>query len=179
LQYIGPPGSDSHSQTSVEVLQKGSYSGLYSKELNPEAENGIHKNFDAHLRCLHKQAHKNTAIGDGTILVDEKGQPVGVNLTSDFTAPATNIEVHIPSGTSSSNQTQSAPPSSNAPQNPSRRSTRSRRAPSYYDRNGINAVFATIKSDKGFKEYSDTFLPSVSPDSDFRKIMHCVFAIAI
>jgi hypothetical protein len=104
---------------------------------------------------------------------------VGVSLINNFTASATNIEVHIPSGTSSGSQTQSAPPSSNAPQNPSRRSTRSRRASSYYGKNGINAVFATIKSDKGFKEYSDIFLPSVSPDSDSRKIMYYVFATAI
>jgi hypothetical protein len=53
-----------------------------------------------------------------------------------------------------------------------------RRALSYYDKNGINAVFATIKSDKGFKKYSDIFLSLVSPDSDFRKIMHYVFATA-
>jgi hypothetical protein len=101
LQYIGPSGNDSHPQTFVKVSQKGSHSGSYSKESNFEAENGVHKNFDAHLRCSHKQAYKNTAIGNGTILVDEKGQPVGVNLTNDFIAPATNIEVYIPSGTSS------------------------------------------------------------------------------
>jgi hypothetical protein len=105
-------------------------------------------------------------------------QPVGVSLISDFIALATNIEVHIPSGTSSGNQTQFAPPSSNASQNPFRRSTRFRRAPSYYGKNGINTVFATIESDKGFKKYSDIFLPLVSPDSNFRKIMHYVFAIA-
>jgi hypothetical protein len=103
---------------------------------------------------------------------------VGVNLTNDFITLATNIEVHFPSGTSSGSQTQSAPPSSNAPQNPSRRSTRFRRALNYYGRNGINAVFATIKSDKGFKEYSDIFLSSISPDSDSRKTIHYVFAIA-
>jgi hypothetical protein len=103
LQYIGPFGSDSHPQIFVKVSQKGSHSGSHSKESNPKAENEVHKNFDAHLGCSHKQAHKNTTIGDGTILVDKKGQPVGVNLTSDFTAPATNIEVHIPSGTSSGN----------------------------------------------------------------------------
>jgi hypothetical protein len=179
LQYIGPPGNDSHSQTFVEVLQKGSHSGSHLKKSNPKAENEVHKNFDAHLKCLHKQAYKNIAIENGTILVDEKGQPVGVNLINDFTAPATNIEVHIPSGTNSGNQTQFAPLSSNAPQNPARRSTRSNRALSYYGKNGINAVFAIIESDKGFKKYSDTFLPSVSPDSNFKKIMHYVFAIAI
>jgi hypothetical protein len=159
LQYIGPFGNDSHPQTSVGVSQKGSHSGLHSTESNPEAENGVHENSDAHLGCSHEQAHENTAIGDGTILVDEEGQP-------------------IPSGTSSGGQAQSVPPSSNAPQNPSRRSTRFRRAPSYYGRDGINAVFAIIESDKGFKKYSDTFLPSISPDSDFKKIMHYVFAIA-
>jgi hypothetical protein len=179
LQYIGPSGNNSHPQTPVKVSQKGSHSGSHSTKSNPEAENGVHKNFDAHLRCSHKQAHKNTAIENGTILVDEKGQLVGVSLTRDFTAPATNIEVQIPSGTSSSGQAQFVPPSSNAPQNPSCRSTRSQRASNYYGKNGINAVFATIKSDKGFKEYSDTFLPSVSPDSDSKKIMHYVFAIAI
>jgi hypothetical protein len=179
LQYIGPSGSDLHPQTPIKVLQKSSHSRLHSKESNPKAENGVHKNFDAHLGCSYEQAHKNIAIGNGTILVNEKGQLVGVNLTNDFIAPAINIEVHILSGTSSGSQTQFAPPSSNAPQNLSRRSTRSRRAPSYYGRNGINAVFATIQSNKGFKEYSDIFLPSVSPDSNSRKIMHYVFATAI
>jgi hypothetical protein len=179
LQYIGPPGNDSHSQTSIGVSQKGSHLKLHSTELNPKAENKVHKNSDAHLRCSHEQAHKNTAIGDGIILVDEKGQPVGVSLIRDFTAPATNIEMQIPSGTSSGDQAQFVPLNSNAPQNPFRRSIRFRRALSYYGRNGINAVFAIIKSDKGFKEYSDTFLPSVSPDSNSRKIMHYVFAIAI
>jgi hypothetical protein len=178
LQYIGPSGSDSHPQTPVEVSQKGSHSGSHSTESNPEAENEVHENSDAHLRCLYEQAHENTTIGDGTILVNEEGQPVEVSLTKDFTAPATNIEVQIPSGTSSGGQAQSVPPSSNAPQNPSRRSTRSRRAPSYYSRDGINAVFAIIKSDKGFKKYSDTFLPSINPDSDSKKIMHYVFATA-
>jgi hypothetical protein len=101
LQYIGPSGSDSHPQISVKVSQKGSHSGLYSTESNPEAENGVHENFDADLGYLYKQVHKNTAIGDGTILVDKKGQPVGVSLIRDFTALATNIEVQIPSGTSS------------------------------------------------------------------------------
>jgi hypothetical protein len=101
LQYIGPFGSDSHSQIFVGVSQKGSHSGSYSKESNPEAENEVYENFNAHLECSHEQAHKNTAIGDGTILVNEKGQPVGVNLISDFIALVTNIEVHIPSGTSS------------------------------------------------------------------------------
>jgi hypothetical protein len=177
LQYIGPPGSDSHSQTSVGVSQKGSYSGSYSTKLNPKAENKVHENSDAYLGCSYEQAYENTAIADGTILVNKEGQPVGVNLTKDFTASATNIEVQIPLGTSSDGQAQSVPLSSNAPQNPSRRSTRFRRASSYYGRNGINAVFATINSDKGFKEYSDIFLPLVSPDSDFRKIMHYVFAI--
>jgi hypothetical protein len=170
LQYIGPSGNDSHSQISVRISQKGSHLGLYSTESNPKAENEIHKNSDAHLGCSHKQAHKNTAIADGTILVNKKGQPVGVNLTRDFTASATNIEVQIPSGTSFGGQAQSVPPSSNAPQNPSRRSTRFRRAPSYYGKDGINAVFATIESNKGFKKYSDTFLPSVSPDSDSKKL---------
>jgi hypothetical protein len=179
LQYIRPFENDSHSQTPIEVSQKGSHLGSHSKELNPKAENEVYKNFDAHLKCSHKQAHKNTAIENSTILVNKKGQSMGVNLTNDFIAPATNIEVHIPFGTSSGSQTQSAPPSSNAPQNPSRRSTRFRRTPSYYGRNGANAVFAIIKSDKRFKEYSDIFLPSVSPDSDSRKIMHYVFAIAI
>jgi hypothetical protein len=101
LQYIGPPGNDSHPQTPVKVSQKGSHSGSHSKKSNPKAENEVHKNFDAHLKCSYKQAYENTAIGDGTILVDKKGQPVEVNLTNDFIAPATNIEVHIPSGTSS------------------------------------------------------------------------------
>jgi hypothetical protein len=101
LQYIGPFGSDSHPQISVGVLQKGSHSGSHSTELNPEVENGVYKNFNAHLRCLHEQVHKNTAIADGIILVDKKGQPVGVNLIRDFIAPATNIEVQIPPGTSS------------------------------------------------------------------------------
>jgi hypothetical protein len=114
LQYIGPSGNDSHPQTFVKILQKSSHSRLHSKELNPKAENGIHKNFDAHLKCSHKQAHKNTAIKDGTTLVDKEGQPVEVSLTNDFTALATNIEVHILSGTSSGSQTQSAPSSSNA-----------------------------------------------------------------
>jgi hypothetical protein len=179
LQYIGPFGNDSHPQTSVGISQKGSHSGSYSTESNPKAENEVHKNSDAHLGYSHKQAHKNTAIGDGIILVDEEGQPVGVSLIRDFTVLATNIKVQIPSGTSSDGQAQSVPPNSNAPQNPSRRSIRFRRAPSYYGRNGINAVFATIEFDKGFKEYSDIFLPLISPDSDFRKIMHYVFATAI
>jgi hypothetical protein len=179
LQYIGPSGSDSHPQTFVKVSQKGSHLGFHSKKPNPKAENGVHKNFDAHLKYSHKQAHKNTAIGNGTILVNEKGQAVGVNLINDFTAPATNIEVHIPSGTSSGSQTQSAPLSSNAFQNPSRRSTRSRRAPSYYNKNSINAVFAIIKFDKGFKEYSDTFLPLVSLNSNSKKTIHYVFATTI
>jgi hypothetical protein len=101
LQYIGLFGSDSHPQIPVKISQKGSHSGSYSTELNPKAENGVYKNSDAYLGCSHKQAYENTAIGDGTILVDEKGQPVGVNLIKDFTASATNIEVQIPSGTSS------------------------------------------------------------------------------
>jgi hypothetical protein len=103
LQYIGLFGSDSHPQTSVKVLQKGSHLGLYLKELNLKAENKIHKNFNAYLKYSHKQAYKNIAIGDGTILINKKGQPVKVNLTNDFIAPATNIEMHIPSGTSSGN----------------------------------------------------------------------------
>jgi hypothetical protein len=178
LQYIGLSGNNSHSQTPVEVSQKDSHSGSHSKESNPKAENGVHKNFNAHLGCSHKQAHKNTAIENDTILVNKEGQPVEVNLINDFTASATNIEVHIPSGTSSGNQTQFAPSSSNAPQNPSRRSTRFRRALSYYGKNGINAIFAAIEFDKGFKKYSDIFLSSVNPDSNSRKIMHYVFATA-
>jgi hypothetical protein len=114
LQYIGPSGNDSHPQTFVKVSQKGSHLGSHSEELNPKAENGVHENFDAHLRCLHKQAYENTAIGNGTILVNKEDQPVGVSLINDFTASATNIEVHIPSGTSSGSQTQFAPLSSNA-----------------------------------------------------------------
>jgi hypothetical protein len=101
LQYIGLPRSNSHPQTSVGVSQKGSHSKSYLKELNPKAENGVHENFNAHLRYLHEQAYKNIAIKDGTILVNEKGQPVEVSLINDFTTSATNIEVHIPSGTSS------------------------------------------------------------------------------
>jgi hypothetical protein len=101
LQYIGPPGNDSHPQTPVGISQKGSHSGLYSTKSNPEAENGVHKNFDAHLRYLYKQAYKNTAIGNGTILINKKGQPVGVSLIRNFTASAINIEVQIPFGTSS------------------------------------------------------------------------------
>jgi hypothetical protein len=85
--------------------------------------------------------------------------------------------MHIPSGTSSGNQIQSVPPSLNAPQNPSRRNIRFRRALSYYSRNGINAVFAIIEFDKKFKKYSDIFLSLVNPDLNFRKIMHYVFAI--
>jgi hypothetical protein len=103
LQYIGPFGNNSHSQTFVEISQKGSHLGSYLKELNPKAENGVHENFDAHLRCSHKQAYKNTVIGNSTTLVDKKGQPVGVSLINDFTASATNIEMHIPSGTSFGN----------------------------------------------------------------------------
>jgi hypothetical protein len=113
LQYIGPFKNNSHPQTPVKVSQKGSHSGSHLTELNPKAENEIHENFDAHLRCSHKQAHKNTAIGNGIILVDEKGQPMGVSLIRNFTAPATNIEIQIPSGTSSGDQAQSVPPSSN------------------------------------------------------------------
>jgi hypothetical protein len=104
LQYIGLFGSDSHPQTFVGVSQKGSHSGLHSTKSNPKTENGVHENSDAHLRCSYKQAYENTAIGDGTILVDEEDQPVGVSLTRDFTAPAINIEVQIPSGTSSGGQ---------------------------------------------------------------------------
>jgi hypothetical protein len=103
LQYIGPSGSDSHPQTPVKVLQKGSHLGSHSKKSNLKAENGIYENFDAYLRCSYKQAHENIAIGNGTILVNEKSQPVGVNLINDFIASAINIEVHIPSGTSSGN----------------------------------------------------------------------------
>jgi hypothetical protein len=179
LQYIGLFGNDSHPQIPVGVSQKSSHLGLYSTELNPEAENGVHKNSDAHLRYSYEQAYENIAIGDGTILVNEKGQSMGVSLIRNFTAPATNIEVQIPSGTSSGDQAQIVPSSSNAPQNPFRRSTRSRRTPSYYGRNGINAVFATVESDKGFKEYSDIFLSSVSLDLDSRKIVHYVFITAI
>jgi hypothetical protein len=84
LQYIGPFGNNSHSQTFVGISQKGSHLGSYSKESNPKAENEVHKNFDAHLGCSHKQAYKNTAIGDGTTLINEEGQPVGISLISDF-----------------------------------------------------------------------------------------------
>jgi hypothetical protein len=101
LQYIGLFGNDSHSQTPIKVSQKGSHSGLYLEELNSKAENGIHKNFNDHLRYSYKQVYKNTAIKNGTILVNKKGQPVKVSLISDFTASAINIEMHIPSGTSS------------------------------------------------------------------------------
>jgi hypothetical protein len=101
LQYIGLFGNDSHPQTPVGILQKSSYSRLYSTKSNPKAENEVHKNFNAHLRYSHKQAYENTVIEDSTILVNEKGQPVGVSLIKDFTAPATNIEMQIPSGTSS------------------------------------------------------------------------------
>jgi hypothetical protein len=87
----------------VPYLRKGSNLGSYSEELNPEAENGIHENFNAHSRCLHKQVHKNTVIENGIILVNEKGQPIKVSLINNFTVSATNIEVHIPSGTSFSN----------------------------------------------------------------------------
>jgi hypothetical protein len=115
LQYIGPPGNDSHPQTSVGALQKGSHLGSHSTKSNPEAENGIYENSDAYLGCLHKQAYKNTAIGDGTILVNKENQPIKVSLTRDFIAPATNIEVQIPSGTNSGGQAQTVPSSSNAP----------------------------------------------------------------
>jgi hypothetical protein len=101
LQYIGPFGNNSHPQTPIKVLQKNSHSGSHLKKSNPKAENGVHKNFDAHLKCSYKQAYENTAIKNGTILVNKKGQLVKVNLTNDFTALATNIEVHIPSETSS------------------------------------------------------------------------------
>jgi hypothetical protein len=101
LQYIGPFGNDSHPQIFVEISQKNSHSRLHSKESNPKAENRVHKNFNAHLKCSHKQAHKNTAIKNGTILINKKNQPVGVSLINDFTAPAINIKMHIPSGTSS------------------------------------------------------------------------------
>jgi hypothetical protein len=120
LQYIGPSGNDSHSQTSVEVSQKGSYLGSYSKESNPKAENRVYKNFDAHLKCSHKQANKNTAIGNGTILVNKKGQPMEVSLINDFTALATNIEVHVSFETNSGGQTQFVPPSLNVFQKPFR-----------------------------------------------------------
>jgi hypothetical protein len=101
LQYIGLFGNNSHPQTSVKVSQKGSHLRSHSTESNPEAENGVHKNSDAHLRYSHKQIYKNIAIGDGTILIDEKGQPMGVSLIRNFTASATNIEVQIPFGTNS------------------------------------------------------------------------------
>jgi hypothetical protein len=84
LQYIGPSRNDSHSQTFVEILQKGSNLKLYSKESNPKAENGIHENFDAYFECLYKQAHKNIAIENGTILVNKEGQPMGIRLTNNF-----------------------------------------------------------------------------------------------
>jgi hypothetical protein len=179
LQYIGHPGNNSHPQTPVKISRKNSNLRLHSKELNSKAENGIHNNSDAHFGCSHNQAHENTVIGNGTILVNEKNHPVRINLTNDFTAPAINIKVHVPSGTSSGDQAQSIPSNSNAFQNPSRRSIRFRRAPSYYGRDRINAIFATIKSNKRFKEYSDTFLLSVSLDLESRNIMHYVFAIAI
>jgi hypothetical protein len=101
LQYIGPFGNDSHPQTLIKVLQKSSHSGSHSKELNLKAENEIYKNFDAHLRYSYKQAHKNTAIEDNTILINEKSQPMGVSLINNFIAPVINIDIHIPSGTSS------------------------------------------------------------------------------
>jgi hypothetical protein len=179
LQYIGPPENDSHSQTPIGVLQKSSHLGSHSTESNPKAENGVHKNSNAYLKYSYKQAHKNIAIKNGTILINKKGQPVRISLIKNFIAPATNIEMQIPSGTSSGDQAQIVPPSSNAPQNSSRRSIRSRRAPSYYGKNGINAGFATVKSNKRFKKYSDIFLPLISPDSDSRKIMHYVFTIVI
>jgi hypothetical protein len=103
LQYIGPSGNNSHPQTFVGVSQKDSYLGSHLEESNPKAENGVHKNFNAHLKYSHKQAYENTAIGNGTILINKKEQPVGVSLISNFTALATNIEVHIPFGTSSGN----------------------------------------------------------------------------
>jgi hypothetical protein len=109
LQYIGLFGNDSHSQIFVEISQKSSHSRSHSKESNLKAENGVYKNFDAHLKCSHKQAHENTAIENGTILVNEKNQPVKISLINDFIVSATNIEVHILSGTSSGNQTQFAP----------------------------------------------------------------------
>jgi hypothetical protein len=101
LQYIGLSGNNSHSQTFIEVSQKGSHSGSYSEESNSKAENEVHENFDAHLECSHKQVYKNTAIGNGIILVNKKGQPVGVSLINNFIALAINIEVHILSGTNS------------------------------------------------------------------------------
>jgi hypothetical protein len=104
LQYIGPFGNDSHPQIPIEISQKGSHSKLHSTKSNSKAENRIHKNSDAHLGYSYKQTHKNTAIGDGTILINKKNQPVGVSLIKDFTASAINIEVQIPSGTSSNNQ---------------------------------------------------------------------------
>jgi hypothetical protein len=100
LQYIGPPGNDLHPQTIIEVSQKGSHSRLYSTKSNPEVENGVYENFDAYLKCSYKQIYKNTAIEDGTILVNKKGQPVGVSLIKNFIASAINIEMQIPSGTS-------------------------------------------------------------------------------
>jgi hypothetical protein len=103
LQYIGLFGNNSHPQTFVGVSQKGSHLGSHSKESNPKAENEVHKNFNAHLRCSHKQVYKNTAIKDGTILVNKKDQLMEVNLINNFTALATNIEVHILSETSSGN----------------------------------------------------------------------------
>jgi hypothetical protein len=103
LQYIGLFGNNSHPQIPVGVSQKGSHSVLYSKKSNLKAENKVHKNFDAYLRCSYKQVYKNIAIKDGTILVDKKDQPVGVGLISNFIASAINIEVHIPFETSFSN----------------------------------------------------------------------------
>jgi hypothetical protein len=101
LQYIGPFGSDSHSQIFVGISQKGSYLGSYLTKSNPKAKNGVHENSDVYLKYSYKQVYENTAIENGIILVDKEGQPVGVSLIRDFIAPATNIEVQIPSGTSS------------------------------------------------------------------------------
>jgi hypothetical protein len=103
LQYIGLFRNDSHLQIFIKVSQKGSHSGLYLKKSNFKTENEVYKNFDAYLKCLYKQAYKNITIGNGTILVNEKSQPVGVSLISDFTASAINIKMHIPFGTSSGN----------------------------------------------------------------------------
>jgi hypothetical protein len=102
LQYIGPFGNDSHPQISVKVSQKGSHSGLYSEKSNSKAENEVHENFNAHLKYSYKQAYKNIAIENGTILINKEDQPVKVSLINNFTALAINIEVHILSETSSS-----------------------------------------------------------------------------
>jgi hypothetical protein len=90
LQYIGPSENDSHPQTSVEISQKGSHSESHSKKSNPKAENGVYKNFDAHLKYSYKQAHENIAIRNSTIRINKKNQPVEISLINDFITSATN-----------------------------------------------------------------------------------------